>query len=271
MLISLAVCAAVYAAVVVLVWLQQDRLVFAGAGHGDRTVAAYGARTFPLTVALPGAPGGVLTVRAVECLPARPAAVLVHFVGNGETLSSAARRAEELAAYGVAVVSPEYPGYGLSPGQPGVESLLATADAAADYALRRAQELGVPFLVSGSSLGTFCAVHVAAAGKARRLLLRAPPTTMVEAAQARFWWLPVRLLLRHRFDSLSVAPQVSCPVLIVHGDRDDIVPLELGQRLRAAFAGPAELVVVPGAGHNDLSWNIHEPVGERCKAFLLGP
>lgn len=266
MLISLATLAVAYAAVLLLVWLQQDRLVFAGAGRGDRAVDAYGVRTFALSVTLPS---GALTVRAVECIPERSAALLVHFVGNGEPLSSAARRAEELSAYGVAVVSPEYPGYGLSPGQPSVESLLATADAAAEYAERRAKELGVPLIVSGSSLGTFCAVHVAAAGKATRLLLRAPPTTMVEAAQARFWWLPVRLLLRHRFDSVSMAPQVHCPVLVVHGDRDEIVPLELGRRLCEAFAGPAEFVVVPGAGHNDLSLNIHGPVGERVKAFLL--
>jgi uncharacterized protein len=91
----------------------------------------------------------------------------------------------------------------------------------------------------------------------------------VEAAQQRFWWLPVGVLLRHRFDSLAIAPQVHCPVLIVHGDCDEIVPLALGQHLCAAFAGPAELIVVPGAGHNDLSLGMHGPVGGRVGAFLL--
>lgn len=256
---------AAYLAVVLLLWWQQELLVFAGAGRGDRAIEAPGVRALQL----PGSAG--VPFRAAECVPATPRALVLFFVGNGEDLRSAARQVAELADYGVAAVAPEYPGYGLSAGHPSVATLLATADAAATYAEQRARELGVPFLVGGSSLGTFCAVHVAAQGRAQRLLLRAPPTTMADAAQQRYWWLPVRLLLRHRFDSVSVASRVACPVLIVHGDADPIVPLALGERLRAAFAGPAELLVVPGAGHNDLSLARSGPVGARVADFLRGP
>lgn len=263
-ILSVVAVAAVYAVVVLFVWLQQDRLVFAGAGRGDRPLDAYGVRQVQLT-----GPAG-RSFRAAECVPKDPQALVLFFVGNGEDLRSAGRQAEELAAHGVAVIAPEYPGYGRSEGSPSVDALLGTAEAAADHAEARARELGVPLVVGGSSLGTFCAVHLAAAGRATRLLLRAPPTTMADAAQNRYWWLPVRLLLRHRFDNLTPAARVHCPVLVVHGDADDIVPLALGERLRAAFAGPAELLVVPGAGHNDLSLGVHGPVGERIGTFLRG-
>jgi pimeloyl-ACP methyl ester carboxylesterase len=265
LLISLLVAlAAFYGAVVLLVWLQQDRLVFAGAGRGIRALDAYGARELRLQ-----GPAG-RTFRAAEIVPKDPRALVLFFVGNGEDLCSAGRQAEELAAHGVAVLAPEHPGYGSSDGPTNVESMLGNAEAAAEHAAARARELGVPLVVGGSSIGTFCAVHVAASGRAARLLLRAPPTTMVDAAANRFWWLPVGLLLRHRFDNLTPAAAVRCPVLIVHGEADDIVPLGLGRRLAAAFAGAAEVVAVPGAGHNDLSLGVHGPVGGRVGDFLRG-
>lgn len=264
LLLAVTIALVAYLAILLLLWLGQDHIVFPGAGRGDRPIEASGVTALSLTSA------GGAAFRVVERIPPQPRALALCFVGNGEDLRSAAWQVATLATHGVAAVAPEYPGYGLSEGQPGVESLLATADAAADYAARRAAELGVPLVLVGTSLGSFCAVHVAAGGRGERMLLRAPPTTLVAAARARFWWLPVDMLLRHRFDSLSLAPQVRCPVLVVHGDRDMIVPAPLGRQLCEAFAGHGEFVLVPGAGHNDLSIAVDGPVGARVGAFLRG-
>lgn len=253
-----------YALLVTLVWCQQDRLTFPGAGRGDRGVDTPGVDLFTLQG------HGGLAFRAVRRVPPQPRAVLAFFVGNGEDLHSAAWQVAELAEHGVAVVSGEYPGYGSSAGKPGVESILAMADAVASHAEALARELQVPFVVGGSSLGTCPAMHVAAKGAAARCLLRAPPTSLVEVAQRQFWWLPVSALLRHRFDNAALAPRVRCPVLIVHGDADTIVPCEFGEKLRSLCAGPAELIVVPGAGHNDLSLARAGPVGDRVGEFLRG-
>jgi pimeloyl-ACP methyl ester carboxylesterase len=253
-----------YALLVTFLWWQQDRLVFPGALRGDRPIDVPGVEAFELE-GLRGVP-----FRAVRKVPPAPRAVVAFFVGNGEDLRSAARQVVELAAHGVAVISGEYPGYGASRGMPTVESVLAVADAVAAHAAGLARELGVPFVVGGSSLGSFCALHVAAAGGATRCLLRSPPTSIAAVASRRFWWLPVGLLLRHRFDNETVAARVRCPVLVVHGDADQVVPLELGERLRSWCRGPAELVVVPGAGHNDLSLAVDGPVGARVGSFLRG-
>jgi hypothetical protein len=254
-----------YALLLALVWWQQDRLVFPGAARPARPVDAVG-----VTVGQSAGLGGA-RFRTATFVPAAPRAVLAFFVGNGEDLTSAARQAVALASHGVAVVTAEYPGYGASEGRPSVASLLQAADVVAAAAEQLAQSLGVPFLVGGSSLGSFCAVHVAAAGRAQRCLLLAPPTSLADAAAERFWWAPVRLLLQHRFDNVALAARVRCPVLIVHGDADQVVPLAHGERLRDRFVGPATLAVVPGAGHNDLSLAADGPVGTRIGAFLRGP
>ncbi|MBL8730518.1 MAG: alpha/beta hydrolase [Planctomycetes bacterium] len=253
-----------YGLLLVAVWLLQDHLVFPAAGRPARAIDVAGVEE----LRLPGLDGA--RFRAAVVLPPAPRAVVAFFVGNGEDLTSAARRAVEVAAHGVAVVTAEYPGYGASEGRPSVESLMRVADVVAAHAEAMATARGIPFVVAGSSMGTFCALHVAAAGRAGRALLLAPPTSLVEAAAGRFWWAPVGLLLQHAFDNVAVAPQVRCPVLIVHGDQDRIVPLVLGQRLCSLLGGPAELVVVPGAGHNDLSVAIGSPVGTRVGAFLRG-
>ncbi|MBM4062709.1 MAG: alpha/beta hydrolase [Planctomycetes bacterium] len=257
--------ASAYAAAALLVWAQQDRFVFPGSGWPARPIDAPGVRVLELQRS-DGSP-----FRAAWYSPEAPRACLLFFVGNGEDLASGARHAVELAAHGVAVLVPEYPGYGRSPGTPSVVSLLTTAEAACAHAERSARDLGVPLVVGGSSLGTFCAVHLAAQGRAARLLLRAPPTTLAEVAGRQFWWLPVGRLLRHRFDNLGPAAAVRCPVLIVHGEADGLVPIEFGRRLAAAFPGPAEVIAVPGAGHNDLSLAPGEPGGARIGTFLRGP
>ncbi|MCA8976176.1 MAG: prolyl oligopeptidase family serine peptidase [Planctomycetes bacterium] len=266
MILSLLV-AGCYLLLLVGLWLLQDRIVFPGAGHGARVIEAAGVATISLD-----GPAGPF--RVAEFVPEAPAAVLLFFVGNGEDLRSAGRRAAMFGRHGLAVVCPEYPGYGGSAGEPGVAAFHAIAERSVVYAAARARELGVPLVGGGISLGTFCAVRLAAQGQFERLLLAAPPTNMLDAAGARFWWLPLSLMLRHRFDNIESAGAVTCPAFVVHGEADSVVPIELGARLFAALGGEKEIekemVRVPGAGHNDLPLEPTTEVGARIGAFLRG-
>lgn len=252
-----------YALLIGLLAIVQDTLVFPGAGRGDR-----GLPDLPGLAAgeLRRADGGRFRVVTARRGPAH--AVALYFVGNGEDLHSAARGAFALADYGLEVIGVEHPGYGRSDGPPTVATVLGQAEAAAAFARARAAELGVSLVVIGSSLGSCCAVHVAAQGGVDRMVLRAPLTTLLEAAQRRFWWLPVAWFLKHRFDNVEPARRVRCPVCIVHGDRDQVVPLALGRELAGALAGPVEFIVAPGYGHNDLSLDPDGPFGARLRAFL---
>lgn len=267
-----------YVAILALVWLKQDGMVFAGAGFPDRGVPL---QEPPAAVRWVGAGADRNRIAAVGPRTA-PIAVAVYFGGNGEDLYAAAFTAGELAEYGLETFAHEHPGYGASPGTPSVASLLAAAERTVDAAALRARELSVPLVVVGSSLGTFCAVHVAARGGAAptgaapagagpavvdRLLLRAPPTTLAAAAKARFGFLPVDLLLRHRFDNATPAARVTCPVLVLHGDRDGIVPQALGREL-AALLPHGRFVGVPGAGHNNLYLSVEGQVAAELRAFF---
>lgn len=257
--------ALLYAAVCALLWWQQDRIVFPGAGRGDRGVPATTPRA---TVAWLG--DGERRCRIATLAPPNPRAVALYFGGNGEDLYACAFTAESLAAYGLLAIAAEHPGYGASAGRPTVANLLAAATAACAHARARADELHVPLVVVGSSLGTFCAVHVAAAGGVDKLVLRAPPTSLAAVASATFWWLPVGPLLAHRFDNQALAPRITCPVLVVHGDADTIVPDRYGRELAQALPH-AQFVSAPGRGHNDLDLSPAGPVGARLRAFLGVP
>lgn len=264
MLKLILILVAAYALLVLLLYLVQDTLVFPGAGHGDR-----GLPLLPrMESGLLRRPGGqTFRIATLRSEPVR--AVVVMFPGNGEDLHSAAWQGEVLARHGLLVVAVEYPGYGASEGKPGVAAILEVAEAAAEFAAERAAQLGVPLFAAGSSLGSFPAVHVAARRELAGLLLRAPATTLAAAAGSHYWWLPVGMLLRHGFDNLAAAPRVGCPVLIVHGTDDTVVPAALGEELAAALPR-ATFVAVPGHGHNDLDWSPSGPVGERVGAFFAG-
>lgn len=254
-----------YLLLCLVMFLVQDALLFPGAGRSAGTVQVPAGVTLRWLTR----PGGE-RFRVAESGPASPVAVMVFFIGNGEDMHSAVLWAQDLVPFGLHMVVAEYPGYGESDGAPGVSSLLEVAESTGDYGAERARELSVPLMVGGSSLGTFCAVHLAAQGRGERLLLKAPLTSTLAAARRSFPWLPVGWILRHRFDSLANAPKVQCPTLIVHGERDSLVPISMGRELCDAIAGPARLLAVAGHGHNDDSLSPTGPVAAEVRDFLRG-
>jgi pimeloyl-ACP methyl ester carboxylesterase len=179
------------------------------------------------------------------------ARTLVYFHGNGESIADVVPLARALHERGLGVVLVEYRGYGSSRARSPTERGLY-ADGEAALAALRAEGLG-PERVAlwGSSLGSGVAVEMAARGHASRLVLTAPFTSIPDVA-ARF--VPralARWIVDDVYDNLAKAQRLSLPTLIVHGDRDGIVPYPMGVTLARAIAG-AELVTVEGGGHNDL-------------------
>lgn len=108
-------------------------------------------------------------------------------------------------------------------------------------------------VLMGRSLGSGIAVHLAANRTVAGLLLLTPFDRLSSIASHHFPILPVRSLLRHEMDSLGLAPTIEAASLVILAEQDDIVPPRFGRRLHAALAGPAELVTIAGADHDDLS------------------
>lgn len=181
-------------------------------------------------------------------------ATLLFFHGNGESLATLGYGGflEQLAALGGATLVIDYPGYGRSPGRPSETGLHAAADGALAFAeSQRPKRQVVAF---GWSLGAAVAVPLAAraGGRVHGLIAASPWTRLEDVAAVHFPRFLVRLLLRERYDSLAAAPAIHCPVLVLHGAQDGVIPAEQGRRLAASLAGSTRHVELDGAGHNDL-------------------
>ncbi len=191
--------------------------------------------------------------------------VVVHFHGNSEQIAWTGWLGEELAHRGVSFAAVEYPGYPGAAGTPSEESIVQAAERALQYLTTTKGIAKERIILSGQSLGTGVAVTLAAKGWGTKLALLSPYTSLPDVAARVIRFLPMRLLMRDRFDSASRAPQIDRPVLVLHGDRDQVIPVDLGRALAAKFPC-ARFVEVEGAGHNDI-WE-HPPTSTEYFAFV---
>ncbi len=176
---------------------------------------------------------------------------LLYFAGNGDSLIGGSDRYRQIAAEGVGVLAVAYRGYSGSTGHPTEAGLHLDAEAA--YAWLAARVPPAQIVIHGHSLGTGVAVALAVKHPAGALVLESPYTSATEVAERELPWAPVRLLMFDRFESAKLIGQVHMPVLIVHGDADDVIPFAMGQRLFALANQPKTFVRIAGGGHNDLA------------------
>ena len=120
----------------------------------------------------------------------------------------------------------------------------------------------------GESLGTGIAVKLASEHPPAALILQSPYTSMADVGQFHYPWLPVRLLLRDRYDSLARIPNIRTRLLVIAGERDSVVPVEFSRRLYEAAPQPKTLLSVPGADHNDDELLDGKPAMEAIAEFL---
>lgn len=184
---------------------------------------------------------------------------LIYFGGNAEDVSFSL---EELAQIfpGQALYLPHYRGFGGSAGEPDEAALVADAVALFDQISARHPNV----VVIGRSLGSGVAVQLAAQRPVQRLALVTPFDSVERVASHFYPWLPVRWLLKDKFDSLTHARGVTVPVMVLSAGRDQVVPAENTRRLIECFA-PGQMTQreFPEAGHDDIA-------GEPGYATALG-
>lgn len=226
------------------------RVLLYPAPHNPPFVPPEGAKVLSMH-----AEDGALVVAAQFPPPDDHARTVVVFHGNGETMGGRVQLAEDLRARGLGVVLAEFRGYGLasSSGPPDKAGLYR--DAAAILDELKHQRIGPQRVaLMGISLGTGVAAEMAARGRAASLILVSPYTSITAMASAVVPFLPAGWLCPDRFDTLSKAPRIHVPTLVIHGDSDEVVPFGMGQQVAAAIPG-ANLRVVRGGHHNDLFVN----------------
>ena len=202
--------------------------------------------------------------------PALPpqAPIVLFFHGNGENLETLhwSGLFDELGGLGAAILAPDYPGYGRSPGVPSEEGLLATGDAAVAWARQRHPERSL--VVCGWSLGAALAIATVDRHpeEVRGLIALSAWTTLAEVAVKLFPEFAVKMMLRESYDSRAAARRIRVPALVVHGEHDDLIPVTQGQEIASVLGGAARWVHVRGASHNDLL--AHREVWEEMARFL---
>ena len=196
-----------------------------------------------LTLAVPGASIEVTTRQSQQ-----PGAVL-YFGGNAEDVSWSAGELEE-AFPDRDLYLMHYRGYGASSGWPTEAALFG--DALALFDVARASHRDV--VVVGRSLGSGVAAYLASQRPVSRLVLVTPFDSVLEVAARSFWFVPVRWLLRDKFESVKYAPGVTAPTTIIAAEHDVEIPRPHTDALMQRFRpGVATLKVVAGAGHNTIA------------------
>jgi hypothetical protein len=153
---------------------------------------------------------------------------------------------------GVSILLFDYRGYGNSEGRPSERGTYLDAEAALDALEEQPGVARGRIVYLGQSLGAANAVDLATRRPPLGVILESAFTSIPAMAAVHYPFHPLRPFVRTRYDSLTKIRDVEAPVLVVHGERDDIAPVWMGRELYEAAAGPKQLHVVPGAAHNDL-------------------
>src|SRR5580704_3397721 len=229
-------------------------------------------RISPAAAGLPEAEEIVLTTSDGERViawhvPPRPdRPVVIYFHGNAETIAKRVPRHRDLIADGVGLLALSYRGYMGSTGTPTEDGLLRDAEAAYQFAVSRYPADRI--VLWGHSLGSGVAVALAATRPVAKLILEAPFSSTVDVAASMFPIVPVRWLMLDQYRSDQRIGAVKAAILILHGDRDFVVPVALGERLFALAPEPKRLVRYPAGGHDDL--DVYG-AGAEARRFIAEP
>ncbi len=175
-----------------------------------------------------------------------PAPLLLFTHGNGELIDYWPTAFKEPRSWGLAVLLVEYPGYGRSAGAPSQRSVTAAVVAAFDWARRRPSVDATRIIAYGRSVGGGAATALAGERPVAAMILESTFTSV--RVFARRYGAPA-LLVRDRFDNLAAVRRFTGPLLVVHGEHDEMIPVAHGRALHAAQPS-SELYLMP-CGHND--------------------
>lgn len=251
-------------AVVVLVgamWAGQRRLIY----FPGRNVP-------PVDSVLPGWSAEMLrtddglSLGAWYLPPPDDAPVVIVFNGNAGTRADRSVLGAGLAERGFGVLLMDYRGYGSNPGSPSEEGLALDARAAHRFVDDRAA--GHSIVYFGESLGAGVAVELAVEHPPAALVLRSPFTSLADVASHHYPFLPVRVLLQDEFRSAERIGHVDAPVLVIAGSTDSIVPTAQSETIHELAREPKQLLIVPGADHNDFELAVGPAMLSAVEAFV---
>ncbi|HVP63904.1 MAG TPA: alpha/beta hydrolase [candidate division Zixibacteria bacterium] len=235
-----AVAVAGYGALMLLA-LSGDKLIFQphACGYHLKTLESDGLRCVRIPV-------GTASIAAVYMANPNARYTLLYSHGNGEDIGDDLPFLREFRRAGFAVFAYDYEGYGASEGRPSETAVYRDVEAAYDFLT---QKIGVPqqqVIAHGHSLGAAAAIHLASVRPVAGLIADAPFLSafrVITRAQILPW---------DEFDNARAIRNVQCPVLVIQGTDDEVIPFWHGQRIYELANAPKQKLWVEGAGHNDV-------------------
>jgi uncharacterized protein len=193
---------------------------------------------------------------------------VVYFHGNGGNLSLWTEVLTGLWQHGFDVTAVDYRGYGVSTGNPSEQGLYRDVDATLTFVHEQPPRDGSPLIYWGRSLGSAMAAYAAARRPADGVILEAafPSVRAVLETNPLFWALS--WVASYRFPTAEWMSSVKQPTLLLHGDRDSVIPYRLGRRLYDTLPGPKTFVTIPGGDHNEPVPTDPEPYWQAIRTFV---
>ena len=258
----------------VVPWLIAAYLVICAAAYFGHRMFMY----FPDPARIPPNAAGLDGVEEIEFAAAdgtkliawyAPAAdgkpTILYFHGNAANAANRAPKIDMMIESGFGVFYLNNRGYGGSGGSPSEANNVADAVAAYDHL----RGLGVPtdkIAAFGESLGSGQAVQLAAERPVGAVVLEAALTSTVEVGRSIYFWLPLSLLITDQYNVERDIARVTAPLLILHGERDEVIPVAMGRRIYNAANEPKRVELFRDGRHNDL---FDHGAWERMRDFLL--
>jgi len=241
-----------YAGLVATLTLMQKRFVF-NPSDADCPVVP-DADTHEITEMCLPVQGGS-TLKGWLLRPQKPGVLspaIIYYGGRSEEVSWLKGAASWFPSH--VIVALNYRGYGESDGDPTEKALFTDGLDQFDWLIEQAGVDPKAVTLIGRSLGTGVASYVAAQRPAEKVVLITPYDSILSVARRRFWFTPLSLILRHKFDSVAYAKGARQPCLVLLAEHDDVVPAEHSHKLLEAWQGDTKLVSIPGSDHNDIPY-----------------
>ncbi|MFH1708531.1 MAG: alpha/beta hydrolase [Planctomycetota bacterium] len=197
-------------------------------------------------------PDGV-QVNALFVPPPEGRPLVLCFHGNGGCLADWEYLVHGFYARTCGVLVIDFHGYGKTGGRPSETTLYRNAEAAVVWLKDTRGITPDRIIVFGKSLGTGAAVEIATRYKFKGLILDSAFTSLAGPAAAHYPFLPVRLMLLDKYDNLGKIGRINCPLLVIHGNADSIVPYTEGVKLFTVASEPKQMYTLEGGDHNDNS------------------
>lgn len=195
--------------------------------------------------------------------------VVIYLHGNAQNVGDWYPAVLEIQRYvPVNFLLIDYRGYGKSTGKPSVEGTVIDAQAMYKYLLDKGFKAG-DISLYGRSIGGAIALELAVKDKVKGTVVQSSFTSLKDIAKYLYPWLPQIVIRNNIWNSKELIKKINCPVLISHGDKDEVVPQEHSYKLFEAANEQKKLIILKGAAHNDISSYFNEEYFNTLKKLFL--